>query len=108
MLRFAVLILFSALAFAGHAHAADATLKGLVQQAKAAPGSKVVVMHERGDHVEGVLTDLAGDVFCVEFQTPESEKFIQYCYPYASIQRIGKPGTGAHSRHTPIWVAGGN
>lgn len=108
MLRFAVLIVFSVLAFPGQANAADATLKGLVQLAKAAEGSKVLVMHERGDNVEGELTDIAGDVFCVAFPIPGKETKLEYCYPYSSVQRIGKTGTGAHNKHTPIWVAGGN
>jgi hypothetical protein len=102
-------VIFLALtaAMAMQAQAADATLKGLVQQAKGNADGKVRVMHERGEDVSGTLTDVGGDVFCVAVPLPEKGRNLEYCYPYAIIRRVVKPNTGAHNDFNGIWVAGG-
>lgn len=92
---------------ASQAQAADATLKGLVQQAKANADGKVRVMHERGEDVSGTLTDVAGDVFCVAVPLPDKGRNLEYCYPYSDVRRVLKPKTGAHNDFNAIWVAGG-
>lgn len=107
MKRFTLTAAIMLMLFANQSAAADVTLRKLIEMAKANPGSKVVVMHERGENTEGELVDVSGDVFCVARPIPDSEKRVEYCYPYTVIERIGKLGTGAHSNHTPIWVAGG-
>lgn len=96
----------SLLLFSLCAVAADASLKPLIAQAKASSDGKVMVHHVGLGEVMGELTDITGDVFCVKVQTDIPDKSVEYCFPYASVDAVIKPGTGAHSRFTGIWING--
>jgi hypothetical protein len=83
----------------------ELTLRALLEEAKANPGSKVFMEFEGGNFLGGTITEVGADVFCVA--PPDNRwrgKDAVRCYPFAvvgGIERVNERNAGESLR---LWM----
>lgn len=99
-------IVLAALSAAAPAHAADPGMRDLLEQARRAGPVKVFDAHVSDPEVNGTISAIGADAFCVARPLPQASRAIEYCFPIAGVDAIVRPGTGAHNDFTAIWIRG--